>query len=291
MQSTNRELVNSPIVKLTHIRNSHILPQAERLSRATLEQIAYSQYHVAQAILAYKKTNSPIILLEGLTENLSLLELSRAKSDVAMFIFPEGLPDKFDQLNAHQKSYLALNGGAFTLYLLQQVSELYKTAESEEQKAILAAVDYSEPEKMFSKIYQADGKLKPEYNDLINEKREIAAIKFAKQAALETNNNDVLLVFGGAHNFGSRIEAMRDSSIVFKGNIETRLPYQSGAAMVSLALSFFANRASSHEIVINSCKIDPKTMLQFSSLLCCLTHLIYSVQARVSLTHLPQYRR
>jgi hypothetical protein len=207
---------------ITHLKQIHNLNGTRFLSHTAYEKIAFSQFGTAQAILQDLKENKSIVLVEGLNQDLSPLEMSITKAEEALYIFPQGLPKNYLELNDQQKYFLVTVGGAYTLYYLNQLPNIYKTLTPEEDKEIREKLEYENLPKMLSKIYNPSGNaFYPEFDILINEKRELAALKLAEKAAIETGNPNVILVFGAAHNFEKRIKFLSNPFIVFNKNIET----------------------------------------------------------------------
>ena len=210
-------------ISISHIKQMHSIGDTRFLSPVDYEKIAFSQYNVAEAILQNQKESKSIVLVEGLTQDLTPLEMSITKADDAQYIFPHGLPKTYSELDDQQKYFLVTVGGPYTLYYLHLLPNLYKTLTPEEDNEIRSKLEYDNPSKMLSKIYHADGSMTKEYDKLINKKRELSALKLAVQAAIETENPNILLVFGDAHDFKNRIKLLSNPAIVFKKNIDTHI--------------------------------------------------------------------
>lgn len=274
-KASNPELDQNP-TRLIHVKNMHTTPNPESLPKPIFEEIAFSQFNLAKYILEYKKHKEPIILLEGLAEDLSLINMSITNSELALFLFRDGLiPDDFSLLNDLQKKFLVQHGGVHTLFYLNQITEIHKSITPEEQKEIKDALQYAEPAKMYSKIFSSDGSVKPEFKKLINDKRDLAAIRHAKEVGMETGCDEILIVFGGAHRFENQIRLLNDPTIVYGGSVETRSLQSILASQLQSGQREMPDRKQI-ETWLEQNKISPEVMLQLAAttIACCMAFLV-----------------
>jgi len=170
------------------------------------EAIAYSQFHVAKAILDNPQAK---VISESLSQNYISADINKyflKESSEAKELFREGLPVDFASLSNKQKFFLVKNGGDLTLFFLGILSEIYQSIDQELGFGLytLFAGGIQKPELLFSS-------------------RERAAIQKIKQVAekLEMEQVEILLVYGAAHDFENIIKSLKDDSIIFNKNIET----------------------------------------------------------------------
>lgn len=199
-------------VLIIHVKQSHADTQIDDYLNSTLtgcnvrgfEEVAQSQFMVAQTII-----NHPtyLVLQEGCKENLNKGNrhlYQSALSDVKS-AFASGFPANYLDLSEAQKICLVNHQAAYVLYLLGIIDNVYQTSDSSKIKEYLYKIEY-ENNKYFA--FAA---------------REIDALNFAKQHVQLTNNPNILLIFGGQHNFEKRIALLKDPLIIFQENIETCL--------------------------------------------------------------------
>lgn len=117
-----------------------------------------------------------------------------------------GLLETFEDLSFEQKKFLVERGGSFTIFLLGKIPAIYRAVEAQTNSIILA---------LFK-----NGTYIPYYVDDLREKN---AINYIKEAARNTGKQEVevILVYGGAHDFKNRIKSLNDDEIIFEGSIET----------------------------------------------------------------------
>lgn len=218
-------------VKITHVQQLHMPPGTEDIPASFKERIAQSQYWVARAILA---NPSAIVLAEGVNENLTPENRSFAWTLVAQMYFPDGIPSTFSSLTTLQKKMLSEHCAAFVLFYLGKITHLYKTSNEAESKSL---------EPILAKALTV-GLSKTE-EATVNEIREDRAIFWAKDAALTSGNNKVLLVYGGAHDFEYRIQQSKLPGVIFHGAIDTfnaseekGISLRSSSDTLSLRISF-----------------------------------------------------
>ena len=107
-------------IKITHIRQMHLPPFQEIFSDKSIEDVAYSQFHVAKPILQYDPKNT-LVLEEGLCKEISQDNESESNTlliKTAKALFPDGLPSQFSDLKSSQKDFLARTTGAGVLFCL-----------------------------------------------------------------------------------------------------------------------------------------------------------------------------
>lgn len=193
-------------VKITHIKQLHMPPiSAKKIPAAIKEKVAQSEYLVARAII---DNPGVIVLKESLYEDytpevyrMSALNLMSIYH-MARHVFPSGFPTTFFSLCQLQKDFLAEIGAPTLLFYLGNITHVYKASSESECKLVDAAFARGEFEVVF-------------------EPREKQAIHWAKQAAHQSGNNNVFLVFGAVHNFESRITLLSDPSVIYCGSIDT----------------------------------------------------------------------
>lgn len=208
-----------------------------------IEEVAYSQYHVAKVILENKDA---IVLKESLIQDLSPVEFKQASSNImlvpsfmkhifpsgipsaftdltpfqetkqlssdtisiSLFMkrtFPSGIPSAFTDLTPFQKVTLLEFGGTFVLFYLGLLTHVYKTISKDENCYLDARI--------------ATGEL-----HLMMEPRERLAIHWAKQAALKSDKNKILLIYGVVHDFEHLISKLNDPKVVFSKKFLTSMP-------------------------------------------------------------------
>src|SRR3990167_8415745 len=115
-------------LKVIHIAQTHSHPFAEDVKQFErthnidlniFNRVAQSQFKVAQAI---KQHSGCPVILEGLNFNLK----SSDQTERFKKIFPKGLPEKFEELTANQKTAL-YDGGAYILFHLGEISSLSRS--------------------------------------------------------------------------------------------------------------------------------------------------------------------
>lgn len=192
-------------VYITHVKQTHMPPAGIEVTKTEKDDVAYSQFNVCRAIIA---NPDALVVQEGLHENYTPELVSKNQNTVrAKQVFSNGIPEHYEELNSEQKDYLARRTGPVTLFDLGILSHIYKSigkVESDQINALIAAGH-------FNVIYAA---------------RERLAIKYAKEAAKSAaeQNVNILLVFGGVHDFASRIQSSADGdNLFYSGYIETSL--------------------------------------------------------------------
>ncbi len=227
-------------INITHIKQLHDNPISEMTPSET-EKVAFSQFNVAKAILKKYKPQETIILLEGEVEDL-LQETQRSewviKEEASRIkqIFPSGLPDQFSSLTSLQKETLVKIDSTKILYYLGEITDIYKTANKNEQKESVRCVqkmqhlnieykdDFSHlnwhPRMQAEAVYARNQRYY-DYMWCVWKPREWLAIRYAKEAAIKTNKSEVLIIFGGVHNFNECIDLMKDPDISLSSAIET----------------------------------------------------------------------
>lgn len=178
-------------INITHVKQRHSFGYFPSVSEA----ISFSQFRVAQIIL---KQADVLVLVEDTHEDLTAENCSAWDIEEADKVFPDKkFPVEYSALNEKQKRFLCVNGGALTLLLLGKISKIYKTYNDGEQAYQMHEAAQKDASILF----------KP---------REDLALNLAKQACQHAKKNDVLLVFGQAHDFTSD-----DPSIKFNTPMDT----------------------------------------------------------------------
>lgn len=217
-------------VFITHLKQIHWPPFGAKPTSELLDRIAFSQYQIAKVILA---NPNAIVLYEGLTKNLLGFDLNKQQDfsldpDVLSLYeygirenllksFRLGIPNSFSELNEEQKALIAEHGGDKVLYYLKKLNSIYQTITPEKYLNHLAQVRKELTKLLTDKeLYKNIG--------LISKTYEEEAIYWAKQAALQSGMNHVLLIFGKGHDFQARIQQMNDPSVCLYKEIDTSVP-------------------------------------------------------------------
>jgi len=180
--------------------DEHIESDGLKVAIKLLDKIVQAQLKVVQTIKKY--SNIPVVN-EGCDRTLShplTDDIAIQLSDVIKEIFPQGIPEKLDSLTYVQKRLLYDYGAPFLLFMLGQITTLYRSCDEDGELA--------EAEKHLSSIKNDNY-----YNkllDILDVPREKEAIQYAIEAIYLDNNKinttclpnrQVLLVYGSAHNF------------------------------------------------------------------------------------------
>lgn len=199
-------------IYITNVKFNHPLPldlfgiKSETPPEIS-DLIARSQFKTMQTILAHPGF---IVVCECLYENATpeklqeLLSSPFSLASVVRMFFKNGvIPDTYDELTEVQKLVLSEHDGAMILFFLGKITHIYKSQTEAEWKLIEARIRAGDMSDVMAP-------------------REILAINWCKQAAKESGNNQILLLFGAAHNFKERIALLNDPGVVFGGEIDTR---------------------------------------------------------------------
>lgn len=196
-------MLSSQRVHITHVKQTHMPYGQTEVTSTDMEEIAYSQFKVCQAVIS---NPDALVVKESLYENYTpdLMSINQ-NADYAKKLFPNGLPKNYEELDEAQKNYLARRG-VVALFDLGILSHVYKSLNKDEAQKINALMSAN----CFEAIY---------------EPRELLAIKYAKEAAKSSSKQDVhvLLIFGEVHDFNSRINSYHDNNVIYAGCIETSL--------------------------------------------------------------------
>lgn len=217
-------------ITLQHVKQMH-MPRVSVsvVTPIVKEHVSYSQYHVARTILANPNT---IVLDEGLYEDCTPETAEKLKKDpmgmfvVAKIIFPDGIPDQFEKLNQLQKDFIAEVGAPIVLFYLDQLTHVYKTSSEEENKKLESAVakgDYS----------------------MVYEPREKQALFWAKQAAIKSGKNHILLIYGADHNFERHKDILSKEGIDIQMSLDTRKPRPTASPFPMFAKDKFSSLVNS----------------------------------------------
>lgn len=172
-----------------HEKNRNIL-SSPRLE----EQVAYSQFKVAQFIL-----NNPnkVIVLEGLDhkitpDNQDLVD--KETMDKIIAHFPEGIPKDFNDLSTEQKKLLRVHMAPIVLLCLNQVPAIYPSSTPKLEQELCQAIKESEnSNNPLAELKTIERNFRS--------KREAQAIDCCIDAAEESGNPEIFLVFGRKHEF------------------------------------------------------------------------------------------
>lgn len=196
-------------ITLQHVKQAHDLPGLQ-LDPMGKEAVSYSQYHVAKTILAILANRNAVVVAEGLEDHTPESAKELKMNPMNMFraaksIFRKGIPDKFEELNALQKQFLVEVTAPRVLFFLDQLTHIYQTSSKEERKELEIALS------------------KDDYS-MVFEPRERQALFWAKQAAIKSGKNHILLIFGASHNFERHQDILSKEGIEIQMSIDTRNP-------------------------------------------------------------------
>ncbi|KTD68096.1 hypothetical protein Lste_1254 [Legionella steelei] len=193
----------SPIA-ITHVQMMHdaikeelysIMEEREKntntLSPKLREQVAYSQFKVAQLIL-----NNPdkVIVLEGFDHKMTPENVSNDTFKKVIEHFPTGIPKDFNELSTEQKELLRVHMAPIVLLCLGQIPAVYPASTPKLAQEVHAAIKEKEKsENPIDELLIIEEKFRSE--------REMQAIDGCLDAANESGRTEVFLVFGGNHKF------------------------------------------------------------------------------------------
>ena len=198
-------------MRVVHIAQSHGCYDANfKLTQATFDKVTRSQFAVAQLIL--QNPHCPVVS-ESLDRTLTFNEFSNGQTitfgpheiNVKKIkkIFPNGLPDHFDDLNKAQLEAFYCCGAPIILLLLNKITVLYSCTDEITNKM---AQNYynndlqsaAKNEVLTTSFLQTTSQVM-----LTREKAAIAATKYAAEAHYKEveKTSIVILVYGSRHNF------------------------------------------------------------------------------------------
>lgn len=180
-------------LKIFHLTQRH---KVEGGSAKGKELATHSQYNIAKYISIHNKI--PVVV-EGINEDSKNICATRKDDcDFARnIVFPNGLPQKYEELNFLQKSTIYEMGGPVTLLYLGIIPALYGAIDEHNGN-----IANEKLERLSTREFLATFRRDPNWDN-----REALAIEFCKKAAKkhygDTHNKEVILVFGGDHDFTS----------------------------------------------------------------------------------------
>lgn len=172
---------------------------AKTLEPHELETIARSQFRIAKFIEA---NNQLPVFSEQATRDFVWAELpipTRARLMSTMdMITPNGLPNRYEELDAEQKNKLIIEGGEFVQFMRGKVPVIHKTIESEEVFQKL----YEPIRAWFQKNPGNMQSYSPEIKSIIYTQRERLALEqVQKYFDRNPQASEVILIYGANHNF------------------------------------------------------------------------------------------
>jgi|LauGreDrversion4_2_1035121.scaffolds.fasta_scaffold380560_1 hypothetical protein len=172
-------------MKIYHLKQQHNLPFGIQATPEYKNNTVRSQMLLADFIKSHPGLP---VLTEGLYEDQKFDESCSMMSSAMKTVFPEGIPDKFEDLTELQKDVLYDYGAARVLFFLQTIPAIYKSIHKDECEKI-------------------DREIEAGHYSLIFHARETEAISCVIEAARGTGQEGVILIFGGAHDFGEKCKA------------------------------------------------------------------------------------
>jgi len=191
-----------------YLKQHHYVP--DRNDAAIINKVAHSQFDVAQEILTKP---GALIFPESLTENLNpalyqkLKAMNGSMVGAAETIFPNGMPDNFEELSAVQTEFIAELGASKTLFFLGEVDHVQRSMDPKVSQQIDAEIQ------QLQKQYGPDLEVMVEYDPklryLIFEARENELYKEVQETTKKPENagKPVVVIFGGAHDLGRGLSA------------------------------------------------------------------------------------
>jgi hypothetical protein len=203
--------ISSPLI-ITHVKqrhSDHLIP-IENIEPDLKKEIAQSQYQVGSAIMSNPHSIvlsercyydlTPKIYHDAVTKGEPLY---RSIQDTFLI----GFPSSFSDMTPLQTNLLIEHGAPKILFYLGLITHVYKTMNNAEYEFLVETFRY--------------GKM---HDDLIYRQREEQAIHWARIASITSGNNNVLLVYGAAHDFETVIAKYVKQNITFYKNIYTTKP-------------------------------------------------------------------
>lgn len=192
LSSFGTEAKNGHTTRYLHLPQFHT---TEDNSFEEYEWIARSQFENAHQILEHPHA---ALIVEGITEKITRRDVKKEKllMERARFLFPQGIPENFDDLSFSQRNFLANTGAAQTLLYLGKIHE------------ILPAYSAKEEARIFNEVAEIRSRLNlkgksgyhiPRIYELVFTERERLTAQSAQKAG--KNYDEVLIIYGAAHDF------------------------------------------------------------------------------------------
>lgn len=182
-------------MEIIHLKQLHKIPGIAKYDdkKEICNKVVKAQLELANYLA--NNNNIPVVL-ESLYDDLNCENSSEMCAVTQQYVFPNRLPESFEQLTYVQKAMLYEYGAATTLTYMGILSKTYKSIDKNNSDKIDDEAIKLSYEELYLKIITAD--------DFGN--REHFALEKAKLAAQEyydssTISRKVFIVFGGAHDF------------------------------------------------------------------------------------------
>jgi hypothetical protein len=187
--------------RITFLPQTHPVPNSQETSYSDeQESIARSQHQIAK----YIDANPMPVFSEQMTKKdvkwSDIPEVVRPKLVALMSeIFPEGIPENFNDLSNLQKWKFVANGGELIELMRQKIERVHRVLE-----------DAETADKVFSPfdawLLKEDAKhlnpYPPDIRNIVYTNRERLALEqINKFFQAHPEEKDVILIFGGNHNF------------------------------------------------------------------------------------------
>lgn len=181
-------------LEITHLKQFHKIPGIPEYDqyKPICNKIAKHQYELAKYLT--QNPNIPVIV-ESLYDNIDCINSSDMCNVTKNFIFPQGLPDNFNQLTFLQKKFLYEEGAATTLVYMGILPIVYKSIDKEFSDKIDAEAEQLSYEELYQKVTTDD-----DFGNRENFALDNAAL-VAEAVYGISNENKIFIIFGGAHDF------------------------------------------------------------------------------------------
>ncbi|MCT4635112.1 MAG: hypothetical protein N4A31_02540 [Rickettsiales bacterium] len=198
-------------IEIIHLKQFHRIPGIPEYDKQNniCNIVVKSQLNLAKYL---ERNNDIPVVSESLYDNINCENSSEMCAVTKQYIFPNGLPDSFEQLTHVQKAMLYEYGAAITLTYAGVLPKTYPSIDKDNSDKI---------DNDFSKGI---------YNDIFST-REKFAIENAKLAAQDyyddSTQGKVFIIFGGAHDFSKECDEFgyKISEIDFSLRDEVGLAY------------------------------------------------------------------
>jgi hypothetical protein len=189
---------NHRILFLPQVHQS-VVGDSPGVNAGSLEHVAQSQFKIAKFI---ERNSALPVFSEQVdtsfsTRGVSAIQLSQVNQEYSN-LFPQGLPDKYDDLTQDQKQKLAVAGGELTQLMLGKIDTLNKVVPNR----VIQDRIFSQISEHFKRHPNDGVKFDSVIYQLIFDKREMLALSeinhYFEQNA---GQRDVILVYGSLHDF------------------------------------------------------------------------------------------
>lgn len=250
-------------LEITHLKQLHNIPGIPDYDskKDICVQVARAQYELASYLI--HNTNIPVIL-ESHYDDVDCINSIDMCNVTKQFVFPNGLPDSFEQLNHVQKAMLYKYGAAVTLTYMGVLPKIYKAIEKEDSDRIDEAFDKLSYEALYHKMITED--------DFGN--RENFALDQVQLVALDyygsPDQGKVFVIFGAGHDFkkecaerGFKLTEVSLNSAPFVDTIA--MPARIDSRLTSVSLNtLMNNHPSILNQLVNSQYVDKQELDEFA---------------------------